>query len=269
MQQLSNMGPLVKTHQAVEKALSILLEFVPYNQPMGTVDLSAKLNLHKSTVNRMLHVLSRFEFLQQDPQSKKFSLGKAADELGKALNRTYDARLVAAAGPNIDDLRNRLQETVVLEVLSGHSTILVYVAEGPGPIYVREAVGERRPVHASAGGKLLLAFSSLETRNRHLNGNLPSITSNTITDLDFLHAHLNTICQQGYATDDEEVHVGIRAVAAPIFSRKKEIIAAAVVTGLVQKISLDRDSTIISHVQAAAAKISSQLGNENELRRKK
>ena len=268
MQQLSGMGTLIKTHQTVEKALSILLEFIPHNQPMGTVDLSAKLNLHKSTVNRMLHVLSRFEFLQQDPQSKKFSLGKAADELGKALNRTYDAQLVAAAGPHIDDLRTRLQETVVLEVLSGHSTILVYVAEGPGPIYVREAVGERRPVHASAGGKLLLAFSSPETRNRYLNGSLPAVTSKTITDLDVLHAHLDKICQQGYATDDEEVHVGIRAVAAPIFSPTKEIVAAAVVTGLVQKISLDSDSVIISQIRATAAKISSQLGNENEQRRK-
>jgi IclR family KDG regulon transcriptional repressor len=261
MQQLSSMATFVKTHQTVEKALSILLEFIPHNQPMGTVDLSAKLNLHKSTVNRMLHVLSRFEFLQQDPQSKKFSLGKAANELGKALNRSYDAQLVAAAGPHIDDLCNRLQETVVLEVLSGHSTILVYVAEGPGPIYVREAVGERRPVHASAGGKLLLAFSSLETRNRYLNGSLPAVTSKTITNLDLLHAHLDKLCQQGYAIDDEEVHVGIRAVAAPIFSRKKEIIAAAVVTGLVQKISLDRDSSIISQVRAAAVRISSQLGN--------
>ena len=255
-----------KTHQTVEKALSILLEFIPHNQPMGTVDLSEKLNLHKSTVNRMLHVLRRFEFLQQDPQSKKFSLGKAADELGKALSRSYAAQLVAAAGPHIDELCHRLQETVVLEVLAGNSTILAYVAEGPGPIYVREAVGERRPVHASAGGKLLLAFSSLQTRNRQLNENLPPVTPKTITDLDNLRAHLDRICQQGYATDDEEVHVGIRAVAAPIFDRRKEIIAAAVVTGLAQKISIDQDSPVISHVRAAAAKISSELGNENELR---
>ena len=87
----------------------------------------------KSTVSRLLHVLRRFEFLEQNPQSKKFSLGQAADKLGKALNRSYDAQLVAAAGPQLDDLRSRLQETVVLEVLSGNSTILVYVAEGPGP----------------------------------------------------------------------------------------------------------------------------------------
>jgi DNA-binding IclR family transcriptional regulator len=257
------------THNAVEKALKILLEFTPYNQALGTVELSAKLDLHKSTVNRLLHVLDRFDFLEQDPQTKKFSLGKAADELGKALNRSYDAQLVADAGPHIDDLRSRLQETVVLEVLSGNSTLLAYVAEGPGPIYVREAVGERRPVHASAGGKLLLAFSSLKTRNRHLNGKLQPITSKTITDIEVLQGHLNKIRRQGYATDDEEVHVGIRAVAAPVFSGNKDIIAAVVVTGLAQKISIDSDSPLISHVRAAAAKISSLLGNENEQRRKK
>jgi IclR family transcriptional regulator, KDG regulon repressor len=269
MQQTDSMGTAVKTHQTVEKALSILLEFSPYNQPMGTVDLSAKLNMHKSTVNRLLHVLSRFELLQQDPQSKKFSLGKAADELGKALNRSYDAQLVAAAGPHIDHLRNRLQETIVLEVLSGHSTILVYVAEGPGPVYVREAVGERRPVHASAGGKLLLAFSPPETRNRYLSRSLPAVTPNTISEPDLLRAHLDEIYQQRYATDDQEVHDGIRAVAAPIFNCNKKIIAAAVVTGLVQKISFDKDSSMIAHIRAVAAKISSQLGNENEPRRKK
>jgi len=268
MQTLSAMGPLVKTHQTVEKALSILLEFIPHNQPTGTVDLSTKLNLHKSTVNRLLHVLNRFEFLQQDPHSKKFSLGKAAAELGKAISRSNDTQLVTAAGPHLDDLRNRVQETVVLEVLSGNSTILTYVAEGPGPIYMREAVGERRPLHASAGGKLLLAFSSRETRNRHLDGKLPAITSKTITDLDILHTHLSTIRRQEYATDDEEVHVGIRAVAAPVFKGNKDIIAAVVATGLVQKISIEKDSSLIAHVRAAATKISSLLGNENEQRRK-
>ena len=250
------------THSAVEKALKILLEFTPHNQALGTVDLSEKLDLHKSTVNRLLHVLNRFDFLEQDPRTKKFSLGKAAGEIGKAHNRSKDKHLIAAARPHIDDLRNRLQETVVLEVLSGNSTILAYVAEGPGPIYVREAVGERRPVHASAGGKLLLAFSSLETRTRHLSGNLPSMTPRTITDIDVLQVHLDKIQRQGYAIDNEEVHVGIRAVGAPVFSNKKDIIAAVVATGLVQKISLDQNSVHIAHVRAAAAWISSQLGNE-------
>lgn len=252
------------THNAVEKALKILLEFTPNNHALGTMDLSKKLDLHKSTVNRLLHILSRFDFLEQDPRTKKFSLGQSAGEIGRALNQSNETQLITAAGSYIDGLRDRLQETVVLEVLSGNSTILAYVAEGPGPIYVREAVGERRPVHASAGGKLLLAFSAKETMSLYLNRGLPSVTSQTITDIDRLHTHLQKIRRQGYAIDNEEVHVGIRAVGAPVFGKDKKIVAAVVTTGLVQKILIDNNSDLITQVRATAEQISAQLGNKGE-----
>ncbi|MFC1869506.1 IclR family transcriptional regulator, partial [Thermodesulfobacteriota bacterium] len=215
-------------HSAVEKALKILLSFIPDNQAMGTVELSENLNFHKSTVSRLLHVLTQFDLLQQNLQTKKFNLGNATDELGKALQRSYDSNLVSCAQPYIDQLSERLQETAVLEALSGKTTVLLYAAEGPGPVFVREAEGERRPVHASAGGKLLLAFTPSGIRNRYLNGQLKPITPNTMTDRSILNKQFMKIRRQGHAVDNEEVYLGIRAVGAPVFDKKNMVMAAVV-----------------------------------------
>jgi DNA-binding IclR family transcriptional regulator len=247
------------THKAVDKALNLLLSFVPENKAAGTTELSERLDMHKSTVNRLLHVLNHFDLLQQDPQTKKFSLGKAIDDLAKALHRSYDSRLLTSAQPHIDTLSQGVRETAVLEVLSGNSTVLLYAAEGPGPIFIREAAGERRPVHASAGGKLLLAFSPPKVRERYLKGHLRAVTPNTITDRPILNKHFKTIMKQGYALDNEEVHLGIRAVGAPIFDKNKRIMAAVVITGLAPNIDIEGPSEVITQVMRTAATISSEL----------
>ena len=61
----------VLTHRSLEKALEILLAFLPHNAEMGTVELSEIVGFHRSTVNRLLHVLEKYGFVQQNPDTKK------------------------------------------------------------------------------------------------------------------------------------------------------------------------------------------------------
>jgi DNA-binding IclR family transcriptional regulator len=159
----------------------------------------------------------------------------------------------------MDALSRDLKETVVLEVFSGSTTVLLYAAEGPGPIFIREAAGERRPVHASAGGKLLLAFSPPDVREQYLNGQLTAVTQNTITERSLLDEQFEVIKKQGYAVDNEEVNLGIRAVGAPIFDRNRQVMAAVVLTGLAPRIDINDTSGIINKVKRAAERISSEL----------
>ncbi|MBW1862914.1 MAG: helix-turn-helix domain-containing protein [Deltaproteobacteria bacterium] len=71
---LQAMQHISKSHQSLEKALIILLAFDPQNREIGTVELSEMVGLHKSTVSRLLKVLVAYNFIQQNPQTKKFSL---------------------------------------------------------------------------------------------------------------------------------------------------------------------------------------------------
>ena len=70
---------------AIEKALDILLAFFPRNHEMGNVELSEKTGFHIATVNRTLKILSKKKFLQQNPKTRKFTLGPAIMALGESF----------------------------------------------------------------------------------------------------------------------------------------------------------------------------------------
>jgi IclR family transcriptional regulator, KDG regulon repressor len=151
------------THQSVERALEILKAFTPNNQAMGTVEVSEKVGLHRSTVTRLLQTLTHHGFLQQNSKSKKYSLGRAASEIGRAVTQFLDSNLISIAQPYIDALRDSIGEGVALEVFSGNSTVLAYSARGPCLVQVSFRIGERLPVHVAAGAKAIAGLQCQRT----------------------------------------------------------------------------------------------------------
>lgn len=247
------------SHRSLEKALAILLSFSPYNQEAGTLELSEKSGFHKSTVSRLLHVLETYGFVQQNPQSKKFTLGPSIVELGGAVKQSLSSHLVRCAIPYLDRLRNILGETVVLEVASPRNTIIGYVAEGTGPIRLKESVGGRHWYHAAAGAKAILAFSSPEFKERLLKEKMVRCTANTITDRKILERDLERTRRRGFAFDDEERNAGIRAFGCPIFDPERRPVAAAVLAGSSQNITWDKRSRFIPELKNTAAQISARV----------
>ncbi|MGW8321446.1 MAG: helix-turn-helix domain-containing protein, partial [Thermodesulfobacteriota bacterium] len=114
------------THAAVEKALRILMSFAPRNERMGSLALSKKLGLHPSTGTRLLKVLKKHGFVEQDPETKKYFLGRSNLFLAQAVIESLNTDLVSIARPFIDNLRDKISESVGLEVWVGDATILAY-----------------------------------------------------------------------------------------------------------------------------------------------
>jgi DNA-binding IclR family transcriptional regulator len=249
----------MSTHRTVEKALDILLTFSPHNQEMGTLEISEKMGLHKSTVSRLLHVLSRKGFLQQNPKTRKFHLGPSAMTLGVAIRKSLETNLVTIAKPYMEELRDNLQETAALEVFSGTNTVLAHLAEGPHRTNLAGNIGDILSVHAAAGAKAILAFSSRRVCDRVLNGTLTRLTPNTITDPARLKGLFQKIRKDGIAFDNEEHDLGTNAVAAPIFDFERNPVAALVVAGPAQRITMDTRSTVVFRLKETALKISEQL----------
>lgn len=249
-------------NNSIDKALKILSSFAPYNQEMGTVEISQKLGLHKATVSRILLNLARHGFLQQDTKTKKFILGPAIVPLTRAVNQSLKTNMIHIAKPFIDQLRDLLKETVILEIISGENTILAYIADGPpGPRMVRLAgdIGDRLPINAAAGAKAILAYSPPEFRDSLLKKKMPGYTKNTITEQGTLKKKLEEIKELGFSYDNEEIDEGTCSYGVPIFNHEKKPVAAVVVTGPSQRITLDRQSHIIVPLKDTAAKISAQL----------
>ncbi len=247
---------------AIEKALDILMAFAPENPEMGTVEISQRMGLHKATASRILLTLTRRGFLQQNPTNKKFRLGRSSLLIGRAA--AIQKGLVALARPYVDQLRDELNETVMIEKLDGEQTTLLYVAEGQQRHRITSGVGDRLPAHATAGAKAILAFSDDDSVARLLAGRprFSPITPKTICDPQTLIKQLQTIRISGVAFDEEEYEIGINAIAHPIFNHENVPVASVVVVGPCHRIPLQYQTPVTQKAKETARKISAALMHE-------
>jgi DNA-binding IclR family transcriptional regulator len=244
---------------AIDKALIILACFLPYNKEMGTVEISQRLGLHKATASRILQTLVRHGFLIQNKETKKFALGYTVVQLARAIGQSVKADLIPIAKPFIDGLREELKETVTLEVRSGGSIFMAYIAEGPQLLALAGNVGERVPAHAAAGAKAIVAFSSPEMRSALLGQKLERFTKNTITDPGAFDREVEKIKREGIAFDQEEVVQGTCAIGAPVFNHGVEPVAAVVVAAPCQRMARSSNSNMARALKETARKISACL----------
>jgi IclR family KDG regulon transcriptional repressor len=253
-------SPEPSDYLSVQKALQILLAFVPHNKEMGTLEVSKRLGLHKSTVSRLLSVLCHYDFFQYDPKTRKFRLGRAAAKIGTAVRQSLREHLIGIAQPYIDDLRDTVGETVALEVWNGNSTILAYRAEAlqSKRVYLLNA-GDRVDVHVSAGARAILAFSPPHVVENVLGGEFKRFTPNTITDPNTLKEQMVKVRVDGYARSSGERHVDSEIIAFPIFNYEKKPVAAMSVFTTSERIASLVRSDALSLLKETAGKISAKL----------
>ena len=244
------------------------MSFAPQNKELRTTDLSQRLGYNLATVSRTLQILKRFGFLQQNSRTKLFRLGPTISQLAAAISRSMRTDFIHIVKPHADllceDVGSSINSaSVSIEVLSSETTILVYNIRGSGPLQTIHTIGEPMPVHGSAGGKAILAFSSPEIVAGFLKAGLQRLTDKTITTPKALLKELDAIRKRGYAVDLEEVHAGIVAVAAPIFNLEGEPVAAITLAGAKFQLENLLDSTLPDQVKKTAQDISSELYHNN------
>ena len=171
-----------RTHGSLEKGVRLLTAFLPDNKEIGVVELAKQFSMNRSTVSRMLTVLKRLGFVLQNPENKKYSLGPHVANLATAYRSSFQSTLTQLAKPYLDELRNEVNNTIILALPLDEDMVIAYVTEGLGPIKVAAQVGDKRFFHSTAGGSCLLAHSSQSLIDKVLQSELPSMTPTTIVD---------------------------------------------------------------------------------------
>jgi IclR family acetate operon transcriptional repressor len=251
---------------AIEKALNILMAFVPENQEMGTVEISKMLGLNKATASRILLTLAKKRFLQQDPKTKTFKLGRSALLLGRTVVDSLNSQFVQIAKPHMDRLRSAVNTSIVLEQMVKDKSIVMAVSEGRQRIRLAGNVGENIPVHAAAGAKAVLAFSDPEITEKiisHIDV-YDRFTPNTITSKEELLQNLSEAKRNGYSLDDEETDIGIKAIGMPIFDHKNVAIAGIAVVFPAHRIGEKIAPEILSEIKNTADRISAELSMSSQ-----
>ena len=255
----------LKKHNAIEKALTILNLFSPHNQELSTSEISKILGYHKATISRTMLLLTKYGFLEQNQQNRRFTLGPSIAILNLSFNRSLEDKLTQIAKPYLEKLRDSIRETVVLEVLSGRTTVRAYFLEGPGPLNMTGTAGDRLPINAAAGAKSILAHLDPDTWDYFLDNDLPRQTSSTITDLNQFKKQLRKIKADGISFDMGELDPDVRAMGAPIFNAEGMPVAAVVVVGLEGHFEKDKNSITAIQLKKIAKEISQQIKETKSL----
>jgi len=251
--------PMTDNSSSAEKALSILLAFAPYNNEMGTTELSIKLGMHKSTTSRLLKLLVATDFLQQNPMTRKYMLGRAAQKIGNATTRSMDSRLLAIAQPCLTELSQQTGESVALELLSGTNVVLAMHVEGPSHIRFNFQQGEQVPINVAAGAKVILAHSTPEFLEMCLQQKFERFNDKTIVSKETYRRLLQEIRQTGIAYDRGERYQDTQAIAVAIPHVEGPPKVAVVIAGPAFRLNEQFLKSVVAPLRQTAEKISRLL----------
>jgi DNA-binding IclR family transcriptional regulator len=228
---------------------------------MGISELGGLLDTPNSSVHRLCATLLKAGLIEHESSTKRYRLSPKALWLGSGYLR--HSEVYRAAFFAIQDLVKSLPGTVQLGVFDEGWVQFIYSIGYPGSTDAFADVGLRRPLHATASGKLFLAGMPVSEVEQIMSRNLRQYTNKTIVSLATMKRELQEIGEQGYAINDEELLPGYVVIAAPFFNKSNAIAAAISATIPVGEVRKDRDSEAryIGLVKEAAVRASLQLGH--------
>lgn len=194
------------------KALAILFAFESGRRSLSLSELAEAANLPLSTTHRLVGELVDSGALARDPQGR-IQLGIRLWELGQNAGRA----LRDTARPYLQDLFSLTGETSHLAIREGHEVLYIDRIYGTKRVPRASRVGGRLPMHATAVGKVILAFEEDWVRDAYFNRQLEQPTAFTHVNPARLADELVQIREQGYATTAEEVRLGSASLAVPVF----------------------------------------------------
>ena len=193
----------------VERAVAVLHALADSTGDVGNNEIARRTGINASTVSRLLATLATDELVTRVPDTGRFRLGPRLVELGNAALARVDIRQICR--PHLVALTEGTGETATLSVPYEEGTITVDFVQSPSSVRSVAQVGRPSIAHATATGKLFLAFAGAMP-----SAPFPSYTRRTITDPGALAAEVTKIRERGWAQAVGEREEDLNAIAAPV-----------------------------------------------------
>lgn len=210
--------------QSVSRAFTILRKVADHPEGIGVTTMARQMNVHKSTVSRLLATLELEEAVERLPNGSGYRIGTGIQSLLPPIS--IPDFLAVRLLPFLQELADEYGETVGLSVPQELTTYTVRTVCPPRNVQVRDWTGEHFPMHTSSSGKHFLAYFSAEKLNFYLSQPLERFSEKSITDPQRLKERLALVRVQGYDWTLDEFEAGLVAVSAPILDTQQLPIAA-------------------------------------------
>ncbi len=254
--------PSPYTVEALLRGLKVLSLFNRERSALTLTEIVEASGLNKSTAFRVVATLESAGYLDRHLDTRRYQPGLKVLQLGFTAISSLEFRQVAR--PYLVKLSEETGETVSLSILDGIEVVYVDRVRNRQIVGVVLGIGSRIPAHCASMGKVMLAhLKASELESRLNRAQLTPCTEFSKISRKQLDAELASVRAQGFATNNEELEIGLRAIAAPIWDHNGQVAAAINAAGSVRTISTDRlHNQLARQVRATALQISQALGYE-------
>lgn len=241
----------------VEKAIDLLFFLHAGGGARGVSEIGRALGIPKSSAHRLLASLSRRGLVEQD-EFGRYRPGTALLALG--LGALEREPLAAAAHPILERESEATGETAFLTVARRGRIVVLDKREGRAFLRVAPTIGSEVPVHATAVGKLHLAFApdSVALPSEPW----PTFTGQTPSARADLEREVAKAKKRGWATNRDEWIPGMAVVAAPVLLRDR-MLGCMVIAAPSSRVDGTHLAALASRVVGAAADIAARLEPDN------
>ena len=240
--------------QAIDRAAELLVRVVESGRALGVGELAEQSGLPKSTTSRLVGALERQGLVQRDGQRGRFRPGPV---LLRFAHRTDDA-LADLADDALRRLARESGETINLAVPTPTGVQHLAQRDSLHFVGVGNWVGRRVPLHATANGKVFLAWGAAPLPDA-----LDRLAPRTITDRRRLERELTAVRVRGYATTTDELEHGLSALAAPVRGSEGRVVAALSISGPTTRLTADRVDGLAPVLIEESCALSARLGYTN------
>lgn len=240
--------------KSFEKMFNILALFTMDRTELSISEIEEELGYPKSTVFRILNTLEKFNYIEKNPNNHRYLLGFNFFRLGSIVQNQLDIRKVSL--PTMKKLVDQSSETVELNIRDGLSRVCVEKVDSPQTVRNFVRIGERKPLHLGASGKVLLTFISEVEREKILY----NIVREEHLDKAALARDIEKIKAKGFAVTRGERIPDSFAIAAPLFDREGQTVASLTIAGPLQRLTDEREHELVEMLLKASMEINVNLG---------
>lgn len=236
---MSSENPREERVNSLRRGLAVLKAFAKHHEAMTISEVAAETDMAPASARRMLLTLVDLGYVEQ--HGKRFRVAPKVLDLGYSYLSSMP--LWQIAQPVLERISEKFQLSSSASVLDGCDILYAFRATHGDVSTVLVSTGTRQPAHVTAMGRVMLANLPAEKLNEIIARiDFSPLTVNSVSRPDELRKIIDKVRGQDYAIVDEELEIGLRAIAVPIRNRQGTVIAAINAAG--RSRSLTRDVLI-------------------------
>jgi IclR family acetate operon transcriptional repressor len=247
---------------SVARAAALLDALASTDAGLGVNELARRIGVNASTASRLLATLQEAGLVTRDGTGP-YRLGLKLVALSDRVLAQLDVRQLAR--PLLARLVKQTGETATLSLPGELEAITVDFVPSPASVISMARIGRPSVPHATATGKVMLAFSPAPARAPNPSGpggsGLRAYTERTIVDPSALAAELDAVRERGWAEAVGEREPDLAALAAPVPGRRGELAAIIGIQGPTSRLPSAARRALRDPLLAAAAELSRALGS--------